>query len=718
MVVSGPFFSQAWYRVADLRPRIKSHARVYPQRFRGMTWYVLQDPQSGRFHRLSDAAHLAVSLMDGKRSVADIWDSLGVHLGEHQPTQDQMIQLLRQLHAADLLGGDLRPDVGELTRRTRDRERQERRARWRNPIAVRIPLFDPDRLLTRTLPYVAPVFSRMGFVVWLAIVLWAIVMAGMHWNALMTDISARALSPSNIVLMLLVYPAIKAFHELGHGWATKRWGGEVHEIGVMLLIFFPVPYVDGSDSAGFASKWQRAVVGSAGIMVELLLASLAMFVWILVEPGVIRAIAFNVILIASVSTVFFNGNPLLRYDGYYVLSDVVEIPNLGPRANQYLAYLAKRKLLGLIDVHTPVTAPGEVPWLVGYGIVAYLYRIGITLTIALYLAGKAFFIGVLIAILAVATTVVVPLWRGVRYLVGSPETGTHRTRTVATGAALAIALLLVLFALPVPYATTAEGVVWVPENATVRAGTGGTVARVLAEQGVRVNPGQPLIELVDPYLELRIKVLDAQARQVQLRVSQAIVTDQTRTRMYREQLKQVTAALKQERAKQGELIVRANASGILALPMAQDLPGRMIERGALLGYVIDSQRPIVRAVIGQDDIELIMRRGLRAQARFAQQPRKTCEAVPLRATPAAIDRLPTAVLSREGGGRWAEMPDQSGQAKLVQRAFLLDLSIVDATVPGGTVGSRVYLRFDHGYEPTASRLIRGLRQLLLSQLDV
>ena len=106
---------------------------------------------------------------------------------------------------------------------------------------------------------------------------------------------------------------MKALHELGHSYAVKRWGGEVHEIGIMFLVFMPVPYVDASESAGFQSKWQRAFVGAAGILVEIFLASLALFIWLNAEEGLVRAFAFNVMLIGGVSTLFFNGNPLLRF---------------------------------------------------------------------------------------------------------------------------------------------------------------------------------------------------------------------------------------------------------------------------------------------------------------------------------------------------------------------------------------------------------------------
>lgn len=718
MAVNEPFFSHAWHRVADVRPRLKAHARIHPQRFRGETWYVLQDPQSGRFHRLSVAANLAICLMDGRRSVAAIWDAVGARLGDDQPTQDEMIRLLGQLHAADLLAGDLPPDLGEVVRRGDRMAKRELMGRLRNPIALRLSLLDPDRFLAATLPLVAPLLSIGGLLVWLALVGTGAVLAALHWDMLAADVADRAFTPSNLVLMLLVYPVLKGLHELGHGWATKRWGGEVHEIGIMLLVFFPVPYVDASDSAGFASKWQRAMVGAAGMMVELLLAALAMLVWVTVEPGLVRALAFNVMLIAGVSTLIFNGNPLLRYDGYYVLSDLIEIPNLGPRANQYLIYLAKRWLLGVGNARSPVTAPGEAPWFVVYGIASFCYRLAVTLVIALFLTTKAFLLGVLLAVLAIVTALVLPMLRGLRYLAFDTELRGRRARAVGVAALLAAAIAGAIFVLPAPYATMAEGIVWLPENATVRAGTGGTVARLLVPSGGMVAPGDPLIELEDPFLDARIAALAAQQREVQLRLDAAMVSDLVSSAMYRQQLEHVTAALEQEQRRRGELVVRATAAGRLVVPMAADMPGRLVERGTVLGYVVDSTRPIVRALVGQDDVDLILRRNLRIQARFAQRPDEVREATGLRVMPGAVERLPSPVLGSEGGGPWAEIPaGPTGQRQLVQKAFLLDL-LVAGGVPAGTIGSRVHLRIDHGQEAVGWRVLRGLRQLFLRQLDV
>src|SRR5262249_45942838 len=157
----------------------------------------------------------------------------------------------------------------------------------------------------------------------------------------------------------LCFPVIKFLHELGHGYATKAGGGEVHEMGVLLLVFMPVPYVDASAATGFRGKWRRGLVGAAGLLTGTFIASGFLVVWVLSEPGLLRAIAFNVMLIAGVSTLVFNGNPLLRFDGYYIFSDWIEVPNLAVRGNQYWRYLTERYVFRMSHVEPPPSTAGE-----------------------------------------------------------------------------------------------------------------------------------------------------------------------------------------------------------------------------------------------------------------------------------------------------------------------------------------------------------------------
>lgn len=501
--------SQSWYRVAGLRPRLRSHARIHRHDYRGETWYVLQDDSSGRYHRFSEIAHYIIGLMDGRRTVQEIWDASLEHLGEDHPTQDEIIELMGQLHTADLLQTEETPDTGELTERYGKKQRQKWIKRFYSPLSLRFRLFDPEPMLRATVDWVRPLFGWGGFLIWLAVVAVGAALAVIHWTDLTENMVDRVLAPENLLVLWLSYPLVKTVHELGHAYAAKVWGGEVHEMGVMLLVFMPVPYVDASCSSAFRQRRRRMVVSGIGIMVELFLASLALLVWLNAESGAVRAFAWNIMLIGGVSTLFFNGNPLLRFDGYYVMADAVDIPNLATRSNKYWAYLFQRRLFGVKSAESPALIAGEASWFGIYGLAAFVYRLFITFSIALFVAGKFFVVGGLLAIWALATQLLVPAGKILKFLFTGKKLQRKRRRALAVSAFLALCLLALLFAAPFPLRTMSEGVVWVPEHAEVRVGTEGQLLRLLAQNGVEVQAGDPLVELEAPFLTAKEAVLRA-----------------------------------------------------------------------------------------------------------------------------------------------------------------------------------------------------------------
>jgi putative peptide zinc metalloprotease protein len=368
-------FSPSWYRVAGLKPRLRSHLEIHRHHYRGELWYVLQDHSSGRLQRFTPAAYLLIGLMDGKRTVQEIWDAVRERLGEDAPTQEEVIRLFSQLHAVDALQADVLPDTTEMLKRFEKRRYSKWKQNLRSPLFMRFALLDPERFLAKFMPLVRPIYSWAGAIIWLAVVGYAVFLVGIHWPELTENIADRVLAPQNLFILWLTFPFLKAFHEFGHAFAVKKRGGEVHEMGIMLLVFTPIPYVDASAASAFRNKRERVLVGAAGMIVEIFLAAIALFVWINVEPGPVRAVTYNIILIAGISSLLFNGNPLLRYDAYYILGDLLEIPNLGSRGIRYVLYLLQRYLLGVRDTEPPMSAPGERAWFVTYTIAAFFYRI-------------------------------------------------------------------------------------------------------------------------------------------------------------------------------------------------------------------------------------------------------------------------------------------------------------------------------------------------------
>lgn len=710
------FFSPSWHRVSSLTPRLRNHIKIHRHHYRGELWYVLQDPASLRANRLTPAANFLITLMNGERSVQEIWDIATGRLGDNAPTQDETIQLLSQLHGADALQCDVPPDTSELLRRHYQQKRNTWKRRFMNPMAVRIPLLDPDNFLNRFESLARPLFSWFGLLVWLVVVGWAVVLAGVHWPDLTENITDTVLAPHNLLLLGIMFPLVKAIHEFGHAFAAKVWGGEVHEMGIMLLVLMPVPYVDASAASAFREKWKRVVVGAAGMLVELFVAALALFVWLNVEPGATRAIAYNVIIIASVSTLLFNINPLLRFDGYYILSDLIEIQNLGTRSNKYLGYLIQRYVYKLRDLEPPPATEGEVRWFVGYGISSFVYRMFIVTVIVLFVATKFFFIGVLLAIWAIAIMIVVPLIKNTAKLFNNPRIRPKRTQAVATTASL-VAFAVALTLVPAPSWTRAEGTIWLPGDMVVRAGYDGFIERILVHPGSYVRRGMPLIVCRNKEVTARVELLKGRLAELELHYRAQLPSDRVQAEIMKDEMRAVAAdlALAQEQA--DDLVIRSQVDGKFVLPDARDLPGRFVRRGELLGYTIDLSTATARVVIPQQDIDMVRRHTERVEVRLAESIEAAIAAVARRQIPAATDRLPSLTLAEQGGGDIAIDPRASEQGRAFQKFFQLDIEfpITSNTV---NVGGRVYVRFDHGFEPLASQWYRALRQLFLARFNV
>ncbi|WP_372619164.1 hypothetical protein [Falsiroseomonas sp.] len=711
------FLSADWHRVARLKPRLRSHVKIHRHRYRGHTWYVLQDHASGRHHRFSPSAYSLAGMMDGERTVDDLWKELVAQLGDDAPTQTSVVNLLSQLHAADLLQTDVAADPAEMLQRRGKQQRRKVMQRAGNPIAIRIPLWDPDRFLVATLPFLRPLMSRFGALVWLAVVGFGLLLAGMHWEELTANLADRVLTPDGLLLVALVFPVLKLLHELGHAYATRAGGGEVHEMGVMMIALAPVPYVDGSASAAFRSKWRRAGVGAAGVIVEAFIAGLAMIAWTLLEPGLARAICFNVMLVAGVSTVVFNLNPLMRLDGYFIACDLLEIPNLGGRANKWWGWLAERKLFGA-DVEEPNATAWERFWFALYAPTSFAWRIGVIIGIALFVAESFFVIGALMAIAGILMSVVWPMAKALWHVGTSPRLHLKRSRAMAMTFGGLVAAALLLTVVPAPLRTTTEGVLWLPEEAIVRAGSDGFVRLVATAPGSWVGRGTPLVQAEHPDLVAEAAVLRAQIEALRARLDSEQFTDRVQAGVTRQEIALKTAELARAEERLSALLVLSAAEGTFRVPRAEDLPGRYVKRGDVLGFVTQPTANLARVVVPQADIELVRERLEGVEVKL---PGRIWEPLParlVREVPAASDTLPSRALSVEGGGRFAADPAASGEnPRSLERLFQFDLALPEAAVPEG-FGARVFVRFDHGVEPLGVQWWRRVRQLVLARLQL
>ena len=717
-MIDTPLHSSLWYRVAELRPRLVARARLHRHRYRGEVWYLLQDAASGRVHRFTPGARLLLAAMDGQRSVQDLW-TLGVRrLADDAPTQDEVIGLLGQLHGADLLMTDVPPDALELFDRGQREKSAKRRRSWANPMAMRLPLWDPGAFLDRHAAWWPRLWGRGAALLWLLVMLPALLLLPAHWPELTGNLSDQVLQAENLILIGLVFPLIKALHELGHATATRAAGGEVHDMGVMLLVLMPVPYVDASAANVLRSRWARARIGAAGMLVELFIAALAFYCWLLVEPGLVRALCFNLMLVAGVSTLVFNGNPLLRYDAYYILADLVELPNLAAQSARYWGYLIKRHFLRLRDQVSPATTPSECWWFGLYGILSAIYRVFVTLAIALFIGTQFFFIGVVLALWAVVMMVGAPLVKSLKALAAVPQAQERPVKVYGALAAAAAALVLVAALVPLPARTQAEGVIWLPEQALVRASAPGFLRTLEAAPGSQVSTGTLIALSVDPALDAQVRLSQARVAELEATHAAEFVSDRAQAAVVMEQLLHERSMLERVLERARGLQVAAASDGRFIVARATDLPGRYLRQGELIGYIIGNEPPVVRVVLDQASIEAVARHTRSVDMRLAGALGQALPGHILRQIPAGRGEVSSAALVATNGGRIAADPRDPAGRRTLERVFELDVAFKQPPATPLPFGQRVHLRFDHPPEPLAQQLWRPLRRLFLRHFEL
>ena len=712
--MSATLFSREWYRIAELKPRLRDHVTVHAHRYRGKRWYLVEDHITGQVRRLSPQSYLLFGLMNGERSVDQLWDIASHRLGEEMPTHEEMLQLLASLYQGNLIRMDIGGDVAELFERGSEATRKRRLAKLKSPLSIQIPLVDPERFLLATQKYVQPLFSRITLLLFCLLVITMLVLVGQHWDELTRNVTDKVLAADNLMLLWLIYPVIKLLHELGHGYCVKRNGGEVHELGIMLLVLVPMPYVDASASSAFADKKQRMLVGMAGILVELFIAALAMLVWINAEPGLVKSIAFNIIFIAGVSTILVNGNPLLRFDGYYVLADLLEIPNLAQRANQYWGWLIKRVLFGVKGHESPAYDRREAVLLFTYGISALVYRLFLMTTIILFVAQKYFVIGVVLALWALIGTLVWPNLKMLAKAWRDGDTGSGSRSPKVMIPLVAGMIILLLGVLPVPLSTSIEGVVQLNDERRVLAGENCFIDQLHQPAGALVRTGDLLVTCSNRRLQADRVILAQQYAEAAAQ-RPSVWDDPAQIKIYEQELARLDQEIAENRQQLDALSFYAEADGTWWVTDAADLPGRFVSRGSLVGHVMTDKGIKVLGMIPESDIDLVRDHVTAVRVLKASGLRAELQPSSWQLFPSASKELVSQVLAEGGGGSVIVNPSES-PPKTLQRYFMVDLQF--ETLPSTRVEERILVKFEHPPEPLVYRSYRLVRRTFLKYFNV
>ncbi|MHA7889385.1 HlyD family efflux transporter periplasmic adaptor subunit [Roseicyclus sp.] len=697
-----------WHVFAEQRFRRRAAVATSRQSFRGEPYIVLSDRVTGQHLRLHAGAQDLWRMLDGRRTAQEIWTAL-MRRPANAPSQAELVEWLMHLVGAGLVLSDHDLDARHLSDRAEKKRSSMIEQRAASPLAIKIRLFDPDPIVRATWPFMRPLFTRAGGVGVAILLIVALVLAVMNLPALMGGLDALFLSQLGLLSLALAYPAMKAVHELAHCYALHAFGGRVREFGVMLLIFFPVPYVEASEATALPDKRARMLVGAAGILAELSIAAVALLIWLQLEPGVERAIVFNFVLIGSVSTLLFNGNPLLKFDAYYVLADWLEMPNLAQRAGDFLGDRFIARVTGLRQEEEP--PPDEARILATYGTLALLYRVFLTLTIALIVSQWFFVIGAALAVWAVVMGLAWPMMKLAKK---GARRATEQNRR--RGAALRLAVFLAVGAgfvtlVPLPFAARGEGQIVPDQGARIVAETSGLLEAVFVADGATVTPAAPVARLADPELSARLDVLEVSLAFLSEAAQRPGLGPGERQSLDRE-LRVARETRADAEARQAALTIRAPIAGRLVWAEARaPVPGAFVTRGDVLGHVVADgalEMPIALPAAYSG----LARDGALVRLRL---PDGTELALPV-ARERVVDtggQLPAA-LTVSGGGPVPEQPGAPGRA--------LDAAWIVWVTPdrdlSAHVGMRFDVRMDLGRATLAEQAIFQARRLLVRIIRV
>lgn len=695
-----PTFSESWYRVADLKVRLRAAAQISRQYYRGERWYVVRDPAGNQYHRISDAAYHFVALLDGRRTVQDAWDLVSQEFDDAAPTQPEVIQILSQMWAANLIEADVPPDATVLLRRHKQLIQREWKGKLMNLLFPRFPLWDPDRFLCRWMPVMERVISKLGAIIWLMVVIAAITAVSPHWADLKT-FASHSTDPGNWLLLWAVFVGTKTIHELGHAFACRRFGGECHELGIMLLVLIPTPYVDASSAWSFPSRWQRIFVGAAGMIFELFLASIMAFIWIATKDSgsIVAMIAFNAMIVASVSTVIFNANPLLRYDGYYILADWLEIANFQQKSSEYALGLIRRHLFR-VKQQMPLPPASQRAWMLPYAIASSIYRIFIGIMIVVMVTYTVPIIGVLMALGGVVTWGLLPVGKVLRYVLLDPELARKRLRASAITLA-AIALIVALVGvIPFPVTFRATGVVEPVNRVYLYAQGEGFVESIgthadgtPVKDGDVLAPGEVILVMNNPSLDLTIREgqqeivrLEAQREIYRATNPNGLLQSENEMRLRQ---KQLDDALRRRE----ELTLRApaNFSGRLTSPELRFMQGKWLKRGDSLGLVSTTEKLEIKTYVNQNDLRMKwILSDLHPEVRLAGDVSRVLVATGVDHPASSTNELANASMSIQAGGEIRTNPKdpKKSAGNVMEFRVYLD-NPGEVAVPG----QRAFVRF-------------------------
>jgi putative peptide zinc metalloprotease protein len=488
--------------------------------YQGEVYWIIKEPVGLNYFRFPNDSYFVLQLLDGKRNLEEIEAAYNEEFSPRKLTIDKLQSFVGSLHKAGLVQAAAAGQGRELLKRRKKTRRQKLFSAFGNVLALRFRGIDPDRILNALIPWTWWLFTRPALLLVLAAAATALMSIFVNWDLFLSRLPTfnQFFDPVSWGFLAVVLAVVKILHEFGHGLSCKRFGGECHEMGFMLLVLTPCLYCNVSDSWTLPSKWHRAAIGAAGIYVELILATIATFLWWNTGPGLINQLCLQMMTVCSISTILFNGNPLLRFDGYYILSDLMEIPNLQQKSSAALTDILKKRVLGIENTQTQMMPTRNKPLFAAYAIASVVYRWFIVIAILTFL-NRVFepwglqVIGQMIAVMSIGTMIGMPAWKLYKFFKNPGMRYQIRMRRTLLIGGIAAAVTALGLAIPFPYYVHCEFTVRSRDSVNVYVLTPGEVQSVLVQPWTKVREGDTIVQLENLQAEQQLEEIESRLRE-------------------------------------------------------------------------------------------------------------------------------------------------------------------------------------------------------------
>lgn len=669
---------------------------VKPIDYQGVTHYVIKDPIGLTYQRLRSDQYFILKALDGQRHVEAIRDDLIRTFPALSPTVQDIQQAIADLHQKGLVFG-IRP--GQAAARIEQRRKKWRQQLWgvlTNILSLRLPGWDPDRTLTQLLRWTKWMFHPATVGIAVIMILGSWLLLAIQFSVFQSRLPAfnQFFGWPNLIFLWCTLAAAKIIHEFGHGLSCKYFGGECHEMGVMLLVGSPCLYCDVTDSWMLKNKWSRMLIGAAGMIIEIALSAIAIFVWWMTEPGLLHYLCLNLFFVTAATTVIFNANPLMRLDGYYILSDFLEIPNLRPKADRLLQEYVERLFMGTEPRPDPSMPQSGRHWFILFAIASTLYGWTVLFGILtfLYTVLKPYglqSIGQTLAVVSLAAIAGKLTTSTYRIITTQREKPINKGRIAICLTVLA-ATCVAIATIPLPWFGSAAFTIEPKDVQNIYTKVAGNLTELHVKAGDRVREGQLLAVLSDPMLEDRVRKLKIQQK-LQLKsihLSKAL-DNPGAVRLAQESLRSVEEELTSLQERQQQLRIVAPCDGIIIdppkvpSPKLEEMKSRLARwTGTPLdprnaGCVLDEQTHLLsvapvhamQAILYLDQSDRHdVATGMPVALKFDHLPNRVLRGTVSRLASAHVDYVPGS-LSVKYGGQLPTTTDRQGREELQSAAY-------------------------------------------------